>query len=1030
MTHVYFYRFISLLISFSLLVAPLPLSAIAQPISAIETVIIERSADSSYVFFGEEFRKIISQLCDIDDANHSPLHELDSHMKNGYCVGEYDAVMHVLEYAATIIQKNKLLDDLQLQKITHDLNKIIDQILTEELIVNAANIKNFHNIQHKNLDALPEYLQIFDQDMDSSSITRDLVVQPAALVVATSDIGSPPAGLQTIDGVTLMANNRVLLVGQSNPIENGLWLAASGNWTRPTDFDTGNMADQAYVFISSGTADAGTSWLCTTPTAVIDTDPITFTLFAYPDFNLTGDVTGTQSATVVSLVGGQTAANVALATIAALAATNLNTVSTLVERDASGNFAAEAISMTDGVMSNSLTVTPFSSAGVVHNNSSGRLSSSLIVNADIASGAAIANSKLATLTTAGLVANAATTANSSNLSNAIVARDINGNFGASTITATLSGNATSATTATTAATATNFTGSLIGDVTGTQGATTVSMVGGQSATNVANATLTVQSAASANNTGTIVKRSAVNGFSAGMISVTDTVISNTFTITPFTTAGILHNSVTTGAISSSLIVNADISSTAAIANSKLATLTTAGLVANSATTAVTTATANTIVLRDSSANVVASSFIGSLVGHASSDLLLTGGTLTGTLQLPAGTTAVPSLTFTGSTTAGLSASSGNLSFSTNALARMKISSGGIVSIPSLTSPGVIHNDSLGDLSSSLIVDSDVAAGAAIQNGKLATLTMAGLVLNSATSATNSNVSNAIVSRDPSGNFSAQEVSMNDGILAGNLILSTDPSTSTAGCIFKGSTTPFIHNFGTNNTFVGENTGNFTMTGAQNSVFGSTAFTSNSSGNNNTAIGYNTLALCTTASNNIAIGYDAGGTLTSGSGNIYINAGANSSSEANTTRIGTSQTQCFVAGIAGVTTSIMDAVPVLISASTGQLGTISSSVTRKHNIDDMDNASSDIYKLRPVTFVYNDDESNTLQYGLIAEEADQTFPGIVVRNDQGQPETIQYHVLPILLLNEMKKQQATIEQMKDVIASLQEQIQEFIGRVKA
>jgi hypothetical protein len=411
-------------------------------------------------------------------------------------------------------------------------------------------------------------------------------------------------------------------------------------------------------------------------------------------------------------------------------------------------------------------------------------------------------------------------------------------------------------------------------------------------------------------------------------------------------------------------------------------------------------------------------------------LLLTGGTLTGTLQLPAGTAAAPSLTFTGSTTAGLSASSGNLSLNTNGLARMKISSGGIVSIPSFTSPGVIHNDSLGDLLSSLIVDSDVAAGAAIQNSKLATLTMAGLVLNSATSANNLNIANAIVSRDTNGNFSAQEVSMNDGILAGNLILSTDPSTSNSGCIFKGSTTPFIHNFGTNNTFVGENTGNFTMTGTgRNSVFGSTAFTSNSSGNNNTAIGYNTLALCATGSNNIAVGSNAGGTLTTGSGNIYINANANSSSEANTTRIGISQTQCFVAGIAGVTTSVMDAVPVLISASTGQLGTISSSVTRKHSIDDMDDASSDIYKLRPVTFVYNGDESNTLQYGLIAEEVNQTFPAIVVKNAQGQPETVQYHVIPVLLLNEMKKQQGTIEEMKDVIASLHEQIQEFMARVR-
>jgi len=58
---------------------------------------------------------------------------------------------------------------------------------------------------------------------------------------------------------------------------------------------------------------------------------------------LAGDVTGTQSATVVSSLGGQTAANVANATTMANAATYTNTAGTIVKRDASGNFSAGAI---------------------------------------------------------------------------------------------------------------------------------------------------------------------------------------------------------------------------------------------------------------------------------------------------------------------------------------------------------------------------------------------------------------------------------------------------------------------------------------------------------------------------------------------------------------------------------------------------------------------------------------------------------------------------------------------------------------
>jgi hypothetical protein len=84
------------------------------------------------------------------------------------------------------------------------------------------------------------------------------------------------------------------------------------------------------------------------------------------------------------------------------------------------------------------------------NNSAGSITSTMIadgtiVNADINASAAIADTKLATISTAGKVSNSATTATSSNTSNAIVSRDASGNFIAGTITAALTGNASTAT---------------------------------------------------------------------------------------------------------------------------------------------------------------------------------------------------------------------------------------------------------------------------------------------------------------------------------------------------------------------------------------------------------------------------------------------------------------------------------------------------------------------------------------------------------------------------------------------------------
>jgi hypothetical protein len=66
-----------------------------------------------------------------------------------------------------------------------------------------------------------------------------------------------------------------------------------------------------------------------------------------------------------------------------------------------------------------------------------------IVDADINASAAIADTKLATISTAGKVSNSATTATSSNTASAIVARDASGDFSAGTITASLTGAASS-----------------------------------------------------------------------------------------------------------------------------------------------------------------------------------------------------------------------------------------------------------------------------------------------------------------------------------------------------------------------------------------------------------------------------------------------------------------------------------------------------------------------------------------------------------------------------------------------------------
>jgi hypothetical protein len=88
------------------------------------------------------------------------------------------------------------------------------------------------------------------------------LVSKGAVVTATT-VNITLSGLQTVDGVLLNANDRVLVKNQTDATTNGLYTAASTAWTRTTDMDTWAEVPNAYVFVSGGTVNANSSWTCT-----------------------------------------------------------------------------------------------------------------------------------------------------------------------------------------------------------------------------------------------------------------------------------------------------------------------------------------------------------------------------------------------------------------------------------------------------------------------------------------------------------------------------------------------------------------------------------------------------------------------------------------------------------------------------------------------------------------------------------------------------------------------------------------------
>lgn len=211
-------------------------------------------------------------------------------------------------------------------------------------------------------------------------------------------------------------------------------------------------------------------------------------------------------------------------------------------------------------------------------------------------------------------------------------------------------------------------------------------------------------------------------------------------------------------------------------------------------------------------------------------------------------------------------------------------------------------------------------------------------------------------------------------------------------------------------------------GSQNSAIGAGAIQLLTQGADNTALGSAALGSLGAGNANVAVGAEAGFDLQNGSGNVYL-AHRGFASESQTLRIGSAQTRAFIAGIRGRATGSSNTVPVVIDEN-GQLGTVASSRRFKENIADMGDASSLLMRLRPVTFQYRDDRNPAgpaVQYGLIAEEVAGVAPGLVVHAADGEVESVFYEFLPPMLLNEMQKQQRSLNAQKARIAELENKV---------
>jgi hypothetical protein len=237
----------------------------------------------------------------------------------------------------------------------------------------------------------------------------------------------------------------------------------------------------------------------------------------------------------------------------------------------------------------------------------------------------------------------------------------------------------------------------------------------------------------------------------------------------------------------------------------------------------------------------------------------------------------------------------------------------------------------------------------------------------------------------------------------------------------GSDSLYTNSAGNSNTAVGTYAMQYNATGTLNVGVGTYALRDNANGEQNTGIGVSALLNNVSGQRNVAIGIAAGVNVR-GSDNIHIggeNLGL--TSDEGVIRLGSPafQHSAFVAGVRGVTTGQSNGVMVLIDSS-GQLGTINSSRRFKEDIQPIGRVSEKLFGLRPVTFRYTqpfDDGSKPVQYGLIAEEVAEVMPELVVYGEDGKPETVSYHLLATLLLNEVQRDHRVMQAQADQLAEL-------------
>jgi len=114
------------------------------------------------------------------------------------------------------------------------------------------------------------------------SLVSGLNFKDSVVISTTTNIVL--SGLQTIDGISVVAGDRVLVKNQTLGTENGIYVASATAWARSTDADNtpaNEVSGGMFCFVENGTLNSGTGWVMRAPigAAILGTDNLVFSKF-------------------------------------------------------------------------------------------------------------------------------------------------------------------------------------------------------------------------------------------------------------------------------------------------------------------------------------------------------------------------------------------------------------------------------------------------------------------------------------------------------------------------------------------------------------------------------------------------------------------------------------------------------------------------------------------------------------------------------------------------------------------------------